>query len=100
MKEFDYVGASLKISGEAALPYVTGAYEHGDEIHVVARVKVHEVAFPEKEGVVERVHKSKAEWVHVIDPEQAEKLAALEKERVSSQGSIDAELQRRNGDDE
>lgn len=95
MSEFDYYSASMKLSGEAALPHGSQEYEHGDEVYVVARVKVHEVSFPEdKDGVIERVHKGKAEAAFVVDAEAAERLIAAERERVSGQGNLIAETQR------
>lgn len=89
MSEFAYVGASMKLSGEAALPAKNQEYDHGDEVYLVVRTKVHEVSFPEdKDGIITRVHKSKAEEAFLVDPEQAESLIAEAKAEVTGQRSI------------
>lgn len=92
--EFDVIGTTVKVSGEAILPTGT-EFEHGDELYVVAKVKVNEVAFPKtKEGAIVRVHKAKAEDAYVVDAEDAERVVAAERERQSGQLNIIAEINR------
>lgn len=97
--EFEVIGATVKVSGDAPLPNDASEYEHGDEVYVVARAAVNEVSFPEdKDGNVLRVHKAKLSQAFVVDGDDAEKLIAKERERVSGQGNLIAEIQRATSD--
>lgn len=92
--EFEVIGSTARITGEAVLPAGT-ELEHGDELYVVCRVSVKEVAFPEtKEGAILRVHKAKADDAFIVGAEEAEAVIAAERERVSGQGNLIAELNR------
>jgi hypothetical protein len=95
MSEFDYIGATVKLGGEAPLPHGQSEYEHGDEVYLVSRARISEVDFPEdKDGNILRVHKAKAINAFVVDAEQAERLIAAERERIEGQGSLIAEAER------
>lgn len=94
ISEFDVIGTVLKVAGDAALPPDT-EFEHGDELYVVAKVTVKEIAFPEtSQGAIIRVHKARAKEAFVVDAEDAERVIAAERERQTGQGSIIAELNR------
>jgi hypothetical protein len=94
MGEFDVIGVLLKVTGEAVLPAGT-ELEHGDELFVMCRVTIREIAFPEtKEGSVIRVHKARADEAFVIEAEAADKVIAAERERLTGQGSLIAEIDR------
>lgn len=94
ISEFDVIGTVLKVTGDAALPPDT-EFEHGDELYVVAKVTVKEIAFPEtSQGTIIRVHKARAKEAFVVDAEDAERVIAAERERQTGQGSIIAELNR------
>lgn len=92
--EFDVIGSTLKVSGEALLPEGT-EYEHKDCVYLVVRATVKEVSFPEtKEGAILRTHRAKADDAFVVNGMDAEKIIAAERERVSGQGNILAEINR------
>lgn len=91
--EFEAVSTSIKIAGEAVMPDLR-EMQHGDEVFIVARAKVSEVSFPEKNGAITRVHKAKLTELFLIAPEVADVLMAEERERQSGQGNIIAEIER------
>lgn len=93
--EFEVIGATMKVSGDAPLPTDAAEYDHGDEICLISYATVKEVAFPEdKDGNVIRVHKAKLTQAFVVDAEDAEKVIAKQREKLTGQGNIIAEIQR------
>ena len=88
MSDFDYKCAALRVSGDAEL-LAGEEYEHGDEVYVVGRVRVGEVAFPEKDGSVKRVHKSRLTKVVIVtDSEAAEAFMAKALSNKTGQSTI------------
>lgn len=96
--EFDYVESTVKLSGDAPAPRGREEMEHGEEVYFVARGVITEVSFPEdaKSHNIKRVAKVKLEKAFVVDGEGAERLIAAERERISGQGNIIAEINRAN----
>lgn len=94
MNEFGARGTTIKVTGEIPIED-NEHFNHGDVVSVVARILIHEVTFPEdKYGDVVRIHKGRIEEGCVVASQDADKILDLNRERLTGQGSIIAEIHR------